>query len=97
MIIRGHFQEAPVATFKTQQFRPDLHDVGLLFMPDRLYESDTGNAPECECLHKELYRIVGAERIGFMRSRVNKTSIRHEKESDTWVIRYSVNGPLMVV
>ena len=65
-------------------------------MPDRLYESDTGNIPECECLHKELYRIVGAERIGFMHSLVNKTSLRHEKESDTSAIRYSVNGPLAV-
>ena len=26
-------------------------------MPDRFHESDTENAPECECLHKELYRI----------------------------------------
>ena len=26
-------------------------------MPDRFYESDTENAPEYECLHRELYRI----------------------------------------
>ena len=34
----------------------------------------------------------GAERIGFIRSRVNKTAIRYETESDTLVIRYRVNG-----
>ena len=35
-----------------------------------------------------------AERIGFIRSRVNKTPIRYETESDTLVIRYRVNGAL---
>ena len=49
------------------------HDIGLLFMPDRFCESSTENAPECECLHKKLYRISGAELIGLIRSRVNKT------------------------
>ena len=34
----------------------------------------------------------GAERIGFIRSRVKKTPIRYETESDTLVIRYHVNG-----
>ena len=28
-----------------------LHDIGLLFMPDRFPESDTKNSPEYECLH----------------------------------------------
>ena len=56
-------------------------------MPDRFYESETGSASECECLHKELYQIARAERIGFMRSRVNKTPIQHEKESDVCVHR----------
>ena len=51
-------------------------------MPDHFHEPDTENTLECECLHKELYRIMGAERIGFMRSRVSKTPIRHEKESN---------------
>ena len=37
----------------------------------------------------------GAERIGFIRSRVNKTSIRYETKSDTLVIRYRVNGALI--
>ena len=37
--------------------RPGLYDVGSLFMPDRFHESDTENALECGCLHKELYRI----------------------------------------
>ena len=37
--------------------RPGLQDIGSLFMPDRFHESDTENAPECGCLHKELYRI----------------------------------------
>ena len=37
----------------------------------------------------------GAERIGFIRSRVNKTPIRYETESDTLVIRYRVNGALV--
>ena len=35
--------------------RPGLHDIGSLFMPDCFHESDTENAPECGCLHKELY------------------------------------------
>ena len=52
-------------------------------MPDCFYETDTENAPECECLHKELYRISGAEGVVFMQSRVNKTLIRHEMKSDT--------------
>ena len=52
-------------------------------MPDRFYESDTENTPEGECLHKELYRSLGAERIVFIRSRVNEAPIRHERESDT--------------
>ena len=52
-----------------------LHDIGLLFMPDCFHESDTGNAPECECLYKELYRIYGAEHIGFMHNHVNKMPI----------------------
>ena len=65
------------------RLRRGLHDIGLLFMPDRFYESDTKNARECEYSHKELYRISGAKRIGFMRSRVNETPIRHERESDT--------------
>ena len=30
------------------QIRPGSHDIVLLFMPDRFYESDTENAPECE-------------------------------------------------
>ena len=30
----------------------------------------------------ESYRFVGADRVGFMRSRVNKSPIRHGKESD---------------
>ena len=34
----------------------------------------------------------GAERIGLVRSCVNKILIRHEMESETWVIRYRVNG-----
>ena len=46
-------------------------------MQDHFYESGTENALGCECLHKGLYRIVGAEHIGFMRSRVNKTPVRH--------------------
>ena len=33
-------------------------------------------------IRRELYRIVGAERIGFMQSRVNTTPIRYEKGSD---------------
>ena len=33
-------------------FRPGLHDIGLLFMPDRFPESGTKNAPEYECLHE---------------------------------------------
>ena len=32
--------------------RPGLHDIGLLFMPDRFAESDTKNAPKYECLHE---------------------------------------------
>ena len=52
-------------------------------MPNRFYQSDTENVPKCKYLHKDLYRIVGAERIGFMQSRVNKTPIKHEKESNT--------------
>ena len=27
--------------------RPGLHDIRLLFMPDRFYESNTENTPEC--------------------------------------------------
>ena len=38
-------------------FGPGLHDIRSLFMPDRFHESDTENALECGCLHKELYRI----------------------------------------
>ena len=38
----------------------------------------------------------GAEHIGFIRSRVNKTPIRYETESDTLVIRYRVNGATVV-
>ena len=75
-------------------FRPGLHDIGSLFMPDRFHESDTENAPECV----NTQRVVpnsGAERIGFIRSRVNKTPIRYETESDTLVIRYGVNGALV--
>ena len=59
-------------------------------MPDHFDESDTENAPESECLHKELYRIPGTRRIGLMRSLVNNTPIQNEKESDTRVIRYRV-------
>ena len=66
----------------SHRLRPSLHDIGLLFMPDRFYGTDKENAPECECLPQELYQIAGAERNRFMRSRVNKTPIRHEKESD---------------
>ena len=43
--------------YKVQCLRPGLHDIGSLFMPDRFLESDTENASECGCLHKELYRI----------------------------------------
>ena len=32
--------------------RPGLHDIGLLFMVDRLPESGTKNALEYECLHE---------------------------------------------
>ena len=32
--------------------RHGLHDIGLLFMPDRFPESGKKNAPECESLHK---------------------------------------------
>ena len=60
-------------------------------MPDRFHESDTENAPECGCLHRVLPNS-GAERIGFIWSRVNKIPIRYETESDTLVIRYRVNG-----
>ena len=42
---------------KNRILRPGLHGIGSLFMPDRFHESDTENAPECGCLHKELYRI----------------------------------------
>ena len=77
--------------FMDQNPRPGLHDIGSLFMPDRFHESDTENAPECGCLHKEYLPNSGAERIGFIRSRVNKTPIRYETESDTLVIRYRVN------
>ena len=33
-------------------FRLGLHDIGLLFMPDRFPESDTKSTPENECLHE---------------------------------------------
>ena len=72
-------QEAPVFI---SDLRPGLHDVGLLFMPDRFYGSDTENSEEFD-------QIVGAERIRFLSSRI--TPIRHEKESCTWVIRYRVD------
>ena len=39
----------------------------------------------------ELYRIVGAERIGFVQNRINTTPIRYEKGSDTYAIRYLEN------
>ena len=42
---------------KNRILRPGLHDIGSLFMLDRFHGSDTENAPECGCLHKELYRI----------------------------------------
>ena len=62
---------------------PGLHDIGLLFMLGRFYESDTENAPEGESLHKKLSRIVRAERIRLTRNGVNKTKIQNPKESDT--------------
>ena len=37
-----------------------------------------------------------AERVGFIPSRVNKTPIRYETESNTLVIRYRVNGAQIV-
>ena len=54
-------------------------------MPDCFYESDTENTPEsdCECLDKDLYQILRADCIRFMRSPVNKILIGREKESDT--------------
>ena len=39
-------------------------------------------------------RVVPVERIGFIQSRINKTPIRYEKRSDTYVIRYRVNRAL---
>ena len=65
-------------------------------MPDRFYESDKENTPECESLHKEWYRISGAKRIGFKRSLLNKTPVRHERESDAQVIWYLVNGAIVM-
>ena len=76
-------------------FGPGLHDIGSLFMPDRFHESDTENAPECGCVHKELYLIQEQERIGFIWSHVNKTPIQYESESV--VIWYCVNGALGTV
>ena len=32
--------------------RPGLHDIGLLFMPDRFPESGTINALQYECSHE---------------------------------------------
>ena len=52
-------------------------------MSNHFYESGAENAPECECLHKEFYPTVGAERIRSKWRRVNKTPIQHERESDT--------------
>ena len=43
-------------------------------------------------VYTKSYTNSGAERIGFIPSRVNKTAIRYESESDTFVIRYRVNG-----
>ena len=40
MISRGVYYNA---------FRPGLHDIGLLFMPDRFPESGTKNAQDLEC------------------------------------------------
>ena len=51
-------------------------------MLDPFHESGTENSPEYECLHKEFYQTVGAECIGLMRSHVNKTTVRYERESD---------------
>ena len=44
------------------------------------------------CVYQRVIPNSGAERIGFIRSLVNKTPIRYETESDTLVIRYRVNG-----
>ena len=37
---------------RTVRIRPGLHDIGLLFMPDRFPESRTKPATEYECLHE---------------------------------------------
>ena len=37
------------------EFRPGLHDIGLLFMPDRFPESGTKSTPEC------VYRKPGKQ------------------------------------
>ena len=60
-------------------------------MPDRFNESDTENGQEFECLHEELHRISRVKRIGCMRSSVNKTPIRYERESDTKFIHYRLH------
>ena len=41
---------------------------------------------------QRVVRDCGSRTIGFMQSRVNKTPIRHERESNTSLIRYRVNG-----
>ena len=56
----GHKKKKPYLISSVNRLRPGFLGIGLLFTPDRFYESNTENAPECECLHKELYRIVGA-------------------------------------
>ena len=51
-------------------------------MLDHSYKSGTKDSSECDCLHKSwsrLVRIVGAESIGFMQSRVDKSPTQHEK------------------
>ena len=69
------------------KLRPGSHDIGSLFMPDRFHESDNRTFSRVCVFTQRVLPNSGAERIGFIWSRVNKTPIRYETESDTLVIR----------
>ena len=60
------FKTLSCINYMQYMYEACLHNIRSFFVPDRFYKSDTENATECECLHKKLQQISGAEHIEFI-------------------------------